>query len=308
MDEVKRLPLGQPTEIIESPPPSTEGGLRLPPFEQRDLNELERAGRSLYGRQKLHMTTEEVYAKRDAIFAQMYDFDGYEDFYSLDLGSLNNNKNRFPPFTIQRLCELAINPQKHYTNVGKYLRAVERSLLVTSSSDAFPPISADEAISDVASISMLSAAGSLREATTPLFSPIPFLHGDARSRSRSRSPPMSPLDLAAKRQLSPHSGDMSMSMDSSDPVVLEGDGPALGLVDELDDPSPGHLSDHPPPLSSTTTIPAESKPLALYAPLQDRFVRASASSSNGSGENGGPGSDDSDMVLDETDEDKENKQ
>ena len=41
-------------------------------------------------------------------------------------------------------------------------------------------------------------------------------------------------------------------------------GPAFGRVDELDDPRPGHLSDCPTPISSTTTITTT---------LQDRFVK-----------------------------------
>lgn len=40
--------------------------------------------------------------------------------------------------------------------------------------------------------------------------------------------------------------------------------PAFGRVDELDDPRPGHLSDGPTPISSTTTITMT---------LQDRFVK-----------------------------------
>lgn len=46
----------------------------------------------------------------------------------------------------------------------------------------------------------------------------------------------------------------------------------MGLVDELDDPSPGHLSDHPQALSSTTTVVETKKPVAS---LGDRFVRSS---------------------------------
>lgn len=71
--------------------------------------------------------------------------------------------------------------------------------------------------------------------STPLFSPIPFLHDDAR-RSKSRSPPPTPLTLNS---------------------ALDGDlqeVKAIGMVDELDDPSPGHLSDHPTALSSVTTV------------------------------------------------------
>ena len=46
--------------------------------------------------------------------------------------------NRNAPFTIQRICELCIRPQDHYKAVGKYLRAVEKTLLVTSTWDSFP--------------------------------------------------------------------------------------------------------------------------------------------------------------------------
>lgn len=43
----------------------------------------------------------------------------------------------------------------------------------------------------------------------------------------------------------------------------------LGLVDELDDPSPGHLSDHPHALSATTTVTP--KPAGTLA---ERFVKS----------------------------------
>lgn len=92
-----------------------------------------------------------------------------------------------------------------------------------------------------------------------MFSPIPFLHDDAR-RSKSRSPPPSPLVLPA---LASSGVTPQGSAGNADP-------PALGLVDELDDPSPGHLSDHPQPLSSTTSI-SDSKPVATLAA---RFVKS----------------------------------
>ncbi|KAJ3503974.1 hypothetical protein NLJ89_g8188 [Agrocybe chaxingu] len=84
--------------------------------------------------------------------------------------------------------------------------------------------------------------------STPLFSPIPFLHDDAR-RSKSRSPP----------------------------PALELDAKPIGMVDELDSPNPGHMSDHPTALSSTTTVPdttttSTSKP--FLGSLEQRFVKA----------------------------------
>lgn len=45
---------------------------------------------------------------------------------------------RAPPFTVQRLAELAANPRGHYRSVGKYIRALERTLLVTSTHKDYP--------------------------------------------------------------------------------------------------------------------------------------------------------------------------
>lgn len=97
-----------------------------------------------------------------------------------------------------------------------------------------------------------------------MFSPIPFLHDDAR-RSRSRSPPPSPLVLPASEKGLPNTTTLPGGPETGEPRVL-------GLVDELDDPSPGHLSDHPQALSSTTTVVETKKPVAS---LGDRFVRSS---------------------------------
>lgn len=67
----------------------------------------------------------------------------------------------------------------------------------------------------------------------------------------------------------------------------EGTEKALGLVDELDDPGPGHLSDQPHPLSSTTSVRVS----PTVRSLQDRFVKGSDSeteqASKANGEGGG---------------------
>ena len=100
---------------------------------------------------------------------------------------------------------------------------------------------------------------------TPMFSPIPFLHDDAR-RSHSRSPPPSPLTLPAAA-----TGNIASIMPPAGSASL--DQKAFGLVDELDDPNPAHLSDHPQPLSATTSLsPA---PTTKQLSLEDRFVRSS---------------------------------
>lgn len=205
------------------------------------------------------------------------------------------------------MCELALRPTLEYKSLGKYLRAVEKSLLVTSTSDAF---SSTEDGAESSLNSTVAPSFLMREAMTPLFSPIPFLHDDAR-RSRSRSPPLSPLELAAKRQLSPHPGDAASATAAVEQNNHGPDGgPVIGLVDELDDPSPGHMSDHPTALTTVTSSGAR----PLHGTLEERFVKSSGEGAEGSSGNGQEKKqqDDEDhevedMVLDETDEDKENK-
>lgn len=147
-----------------------------------------------------------------------------------------------------------MEPRKHYKTVGKYLRAVERTVLVTSTKDMYPT-----AI-DIGDIEMGASIGdneSLRLAMTPVFSPIPFLHDDAR---RSRSP--SPFELAAvKRPPGPH----------EDLERLSGARQGIGLVDELDDAKPGHLADHPTALTTTTSAGPPTS-------LSERFVKSTSPS------------------------------
>jgi len=238
------------------------GGLKLPPFAPRP-----RLESNPNEAPKHRLTAEEAAQFKQVIFDQLEEFEG-------------------PPFTIQRVCELCLRPEQ-YKFIGKYLRAVEKSLLVTSTSDAFP-LSTSTTPNAPGVASMLIGGAALSVPSTPIFSPIPFLHGDAR-RSQSRSPPPSPLILA------------------SDPVgsgtVPQGGVEGYGLVDELDDTSPGHLSDHLHPISSTTTTTPETKP--LIGSLEQRFVRSSPETAtevviSGEGES-------DNMVLDEVEEDKENK-
>ncbi|KAL5489825.1 hypothetical protein ACEPAI_4657 [Sanghuangporus weigelae] len=271
-------------------------GAKFPPFPKREENQFIRNEFNSFGRAKAVLKEEEAKEMYEGICKLLYEFEGS------------------PPFSIQRLCELAIRPRQHFKYAGKYLRAVERALLVTSTIDAFPVVSADE---NDASSSPFMSIGSLREATTPLFSPIPFLHEDAR-RSRSRSPPMSPLNLstnAATRPLSPSADPLSLGTAAAEGATggMGVDTPAIGLVDELDDPSPGHLSDHPTALTSTmttTTATANSntqtesttggpsgiqtstaatgtapagKPM-FGGSLQDRFVKSKSSSSTAEAE------------------------
>ena len=132
--------------------------------------------------------------------------------------------------------------------------------------------------------------------STPLFSPISFLHDDAR-RSHSRSPPPSPLNLNGID----HSGGVSLNAETLSIETRE-----LGLVDELDDPNPGHLSERPTALTSVTSIGGSSGVISL----EDRFVRASEDEREGEPEMKRQREEEdhsTDSLLDERDGDKENK-
>ncbi|KAG6336916.1 hypothetical protein ID866_2154, partial [Astraeus odoratus] len=233
--------------------PDSAGNLRLPPFPPRKRNEM-----NPMEAPKVYMNQEEADEMKNLIFKQLHEFD--DD----------------PPFTIQRVCELCIYPRRHYKAIGKYLRAVEKSLLVTSTWNSFPPETAPNGLAPEG----ISTGLNMQSApTTPMFSPIPFLHGDAR-RSQSQSPPPSPLTLAA--------------MEAGSVIEPIGDAMpqrAIGLVDELDDPGPGHMSEHPTAITVVTTT---RRP--FIESLESRFVRSEEQDTHG--ENG--------MAVDEI-EDKENK-
>jgi serine/threonine-protein phosphatase 4 regulatory subunit 2 len=80
----------------------------------------------------------------------------------------------------------------------------------------------------------------------------------------------------------------------------------LGLVDELDDPNPGHLSDRPTALTSVTSLGGCSNVISL----EDRFVRASDDEGEGQPAAKRQREEDdhsADSLLDERDGDKENK-
>ncbi|KAH9483985.1 Serine/threonine-protein phosphatase 4 regulatory subunit 2 [Psilocybe cubensis] len=214
-----------------SPITTALGGLKLPPFLPRPVGQAQFNDTPVS-----YMTEEEANEMKENIFAQLDQFESN------------------PPFTIQRLCELCLEPKRHYKSVGKYLRAVEKSILVTSTWDSFPPLTEGELNSAGRSAIMLGST--MQSApSTPLFSPIPFLHDDAR-RSKSRSPPPTPFTLDATM---PSANDL-------------GEVQALGLVDELDDPNPGHMSDHPTALSSVTSLGDTSRP--FLASLDQRFVKS----------------------------------
>ncbi|KAI9637940.1 putative methionine aminopeptidase 1 [Dioszegia hungarica] len=97
-----------------------------------------------------------------------------------------------PPFTIQRLAELLLNPTKQHSTLGKFLRALEKNLLVTTpwsapsyipvppstfsgSRGLFGPTSSPSSTSSSSASPSDTSSTMPVGSTTPMFSPIPFL-------------------------------------------------------------------------------------------------------------------------------------
>ena len=230
---------------------------------------------------------------KDTLFSQLDDFDACVSRPYM----LTTPHALCPsaPFTIQRLADLCARPRENYIALGKYCRALEKTLYVTSTWDSFPalPLQPLDSMAFVAARVGLSSSSA---PSTPLFSPISFLHDDAR-RSHSRSPPPSPLNLnGAEAIASVPLNAESLSMETRE----------LGLVDELDDPNPGHLSDRPTALTSVTSIGGSSGVISL----EDRFVRASEDEGEREPDMKRQREENdhsTDSLLDERDGDKENK-
>ena len=136
-----------------------------------------------------------------------------------------------PPFTIQRLAQLALSPTPYYRTLPPYLRAVTRCLLVTSPVSAFAvdtyaleSAPTGEGVNGELVNGIARSSRSPSPALIPLMSPIPFLQSldlvdDAPPNGLVSSPNhSSPAKL----------GDVAVG-DS-----MPHDSPTHGRVDELD--------------------------------------------------------------------------
>ncbi len=278
-DTTDRLPTSSPprpstpgsiasTAVVDPPTPpqnatpSALKGLIIPPFPPR--NPLDYLVSRILPTQ---MTLEEASTPRDEIFHLL---DGFE-YVAIYQTIINPPKslNRGAPFTVQRVCELVIRPREHYSSLGKYLRALEKTLLVTSTWDEYRFDTYAEDPSSPAWVNQLSNEA-LSHATTPIFSPIPFLSQHSESRS---PPPPSPLALDHGAPLPEVSGTIegdenvppagmpmsvvrSLRVDELD--VKDSDATNVSLETGLPE-SPfmqPRMAEHPHSFSATTTVPS----------------------------------------------------
>lgn len=131
---------------------------------------------------------------------------------------------------------------------------------------------------------------------------------------------MSPLQLASLAPATApdelHLNEVVATVTATASGELVIDGPVIGLVDELDDPGPGHMSERPTALTAVTSIAPETtenansaasgenaeaqKPKPMFGgSLEERFVKAEKATS-------GDQEGDAPMAVEEPDEDKEN--
>ena len=163
-----------------------------------------------------------------------------------------------PPFTIQRLAEILSNPTSTYASLGKFLRAVEKMLLVQTPWQPQSYIPEPENL--LSSSSKTTYDPSLPPLmSTPKFSPIPWLHpptgeGEGMEGVEARMPgrSMSPLVLTDTQEGTDGSGvgggaDGLRSEGTSAVSTLEEDETQAAR-------SPTPEPENPPPTSTTSGV------------------------------------------------------
>ncbi|WWC89766.1 uncharacterized protein L201_004692 [Kwoniella dendrophila CBS 6074] len=199
--------------------PSTQGGLVIPPFPPLDRNRRNSSsgGPSYSGGQIISSPSPRSIngirggAQRIVTIGPTVLDDEYDEETTIGgkilPGWMDNEEGKkelekvvnmlddmdVPPFTIQRLSELLLEPTKYYSTFGKFVRAIEKTLLVTTQWEApsytaapTQQFSVPTTRSTGGSIPSSSSSASSDNgydsestmppgSTTPMFSPIPFL-------------------------------------------------------------------------------------------------------------------------------------
>ncbi|KAJ9111696.1 hypothetical protein QFC19_001055 [Naganishia cerealis] len=173
--------------------PSTPGGLIIPPFPPRPSSRASHGqGMSRLPVGDLVEVDEEAVIGGRTLKSEMEPNEAWS--FLRDLFKELDEFKIAPPFTIQRICELAWKPFLQHTSIGKYLRAVQKNVLVTTTYDV--TYGAVESSEQQASggagrlgraglnghtdgprsrASSVSSTSSTSSQSTPLFTPIPFL-------------------------------------------------------------------------------------------------------------------------------------
>ncbi|KAJ2690918.1 hypothetical protein IWW39_000427 [Coemansia spiralis] len=115
------------------------------------------------------------------------------------------------PFTIQRIAELLMWPERHYRSVIKFLRAVERVVYVTSTVDEFP-LTVDRSAPEQQVDMPIESDGDARAASASLFSflvvaqdgqPTDDISTNVQTRAVTMRPPSTSYAKAAEAKSSP---------------------------------------------------------------------------------------------------------
>ncbi|TIC27042.1 hypothetical protein E3Q11_02760 [Wallemia mellicola] len=214
--------------------------------------------------------------KRAPVVESISEKEAYEEFSRI-WDVLETDFVDEPPFTIQRIAELAVRQRGTYSTVGKYLRALGKTVTVTSGKvtlaaqmKALEDVSAPPAgdtrghAVPLDSAEMHTPGQQNSTPPTPLFSPIPFL---AERASRDVSPltiqETQVEDLGNPNLHRPTSPTSSSNNAAAAAAAALGGQPSKtkqtgtqehhGIVDELD-AGQGKVAEEPVPLSSTTKL------------------------------------------------------
>ncbi|KAL7424178.1 hypothetical protein Q5752_001764 [Cryptotrichosporon argae] len=157
--------------------PSTPGGLVIAPFPPLDPNRRRRSINGVQGRPGFGVhPVDEGYDEEIVIGGRKMPgwMEEEEARRETEKVAERIDELAYPPFTLQRLAELVLTPTLTHSSLGKFLRAVDKLLGVTT---AFQPPSYVPVPVDAGAASTARDDDSTVPpgASTPMFSPVPFL-------------------------------------------------------------------------------------------------------------------------------------
>lgn len=119
------------------------------------------------------------------------------------------------PFTVQRICELLTSPRKEYNRVDKFMRAIEKNILVVSTREPGPIARRGETGDGMVNGSVEEDTASITQQQPPLPPPSP---SPSLSPTPSPSPSSSPSLSSSQSQLSSSSPPSSQPQQTTQPV------------------------------------------------------------------------------------------